>query len=210
MFRCDCEDETARVTVARAFRRSGFVIILLSAALSGCGSDDDSGSSASTTTSSVSRGASENETTLGAWAAGLCQGIASWEQTVKTTSAELDKSQADFASASQAISSTNQALIASLEGLGTPPAPATTDAKQVIDELSTNLKDDAGEIQQTLNGTFSTQAEIASASTKVRSSISKMNADISNAVTELKALPEEEGWKKSFQRAPACQIVAKG
>jgi hypothetical protein len=186
------------------------VIILLSAALAGCGSDDDSGSSAGTTTSTASGGASENQTTLGAWAAGLCQGIASWEQTVKTTSADLDNSQADFASASQAISSSNEALIASLDGLGTPPAPATTDAKQVIDELSADLKDDAGEIQQTLNSRFSTQAEIASASAKVRASISKMNADISKAVTELKALPEEQGWKKTFRQTPACQLVANG
>jgi small-conductance mechanosensitive channel len=186
------------------------VIILLSAALSGCGSNDDSGSSASTTTSGASGGASENATTLDAWAAGLCQGVASWQQTVKTTSAKLDNSQADFASASQAISPANQALLASLEGLGTPPAPATADANQVIDELSTNLQQGAGDIQQTLNSRFSTQSEVASASAKVRASISKMNADISKAVTELKALPEQQGWKKSFQGTPACQIVAKG
>jgi len=37
-----------------------------------------------------------------------------------------------------------------------------------------------------------------------------MKADISKAVTELRALPEQQGWKKSFQKAPACQIVAKG
>jgi septal ring factor EnvC (AmiA/AmiB activator) len=198
------------VTAARASRHTGFVILLLSAALSGCGSNGDSGSGASTTTPSVSKGASENATTLDAWAAGLCQGIASWEQTVKTTSAQLDASQADFASASQAINSTNQALIASLEGLGTPPAPATADANDVIDELSTNLKNGAGEIQQTLNGTFSSQSEIDSASAKVRASTKQMKADISKAVTELRALPEQQGWKKSFRKAPACQIVAKG
>jgi len=185
------------------------VIILLSAALSGCGSNGDSGSSASTT-SGTGKGASENATTLDAWAAGLCQGVASWQQTVKTTSAKLDNSQADFASASQAISPANQALLASLEGLGTPPAPATADANQVIDELSTNLQQGAADIQQTLNQRFSTQSEVASASAKVRASISQMNADISKAVTELKALPEQQGWKKSFQRTPACQIVAKG
>jgi hypothetical protein len=196
------------VRLTRGFWHTGFVIILLSAALSGCGSNDDSGSSASTTTSG--KGASENATTLDAWAAGLCQGVASWQQTVKTTSAKLDNSQADFASASQAISPANQALLASLQGLGTPPAPATADANQVIDELSTNLQNGAADIQQTLNSRFSTQSEVASASAKVRASISKMNADISKAVTELKALPEQQGWKKSFQRTPACQIVAKG
>jgi len=196
------------VQVTRGFWCTAFAFILLSAALSGCGSNGDSGSSASTTTSG--KGASENATTLDAWAAGLCQGVASWQQTVKTTSAKLDNSQADFASASQAISPANQALLASLEGLGTPPAPATADANQVIDELSTNLQQGAADIQQTLNQRFSTQSEVASASAQVRASISKMNADISKAVTELKALPEQQGWKKSFQRTPACQIVAKG
>ena len=39
--------------------------------------------------------------------------------------------------------------------------------------------------------------------------ISKMNNDISKTVTELKSLPDTEGWKAAFQ-VPSCQGVATG
>ena len=188
---------------------SGVVTLALVAALLGCGgSDGGSGSSAGATTSSVTTTATADATPLDGWATGLCQAIASWESTVKTTSAKIDNSQADFNSASQAISSANQALTGSLGGLGAPPDPASTEAKDAIDQLSTNLQDESAAIKQALNGTFSTQSQIVTASAKVRASISKMNASISKTVADLKALPDKEGWKKSFQRVPACKIVA--
>jgi hypothetical protein len=199
------------MTIARIFRIFGcaVVTVALVAAFSGCGgSDGRSRSSAGATTSSITTTATGTATPLDGWASGLCQAVASWESTVKTTSAKIDNSQADFNSASQAISSANQALTGSLGGLGTPPAPASTEAKDAIDELSTTLQDESAAIEQALNGNFSTQSEIATASARVRASISKMNASISKTVADLKALPDKEGWKKSFQEVPACKIVA--
>ena len=199
------------MTIARTFRifGCGVVTFALVAAFSACGgSDGGSGSSAGATTPSVTTTATGSATPLDGWATGLCQAIASWESTVKTTSAKIDNSQADFNSASQAISSANQALTGSLGGLGAPPAPASTEAKDAIDELSTTLQDESAAIKQALNGNFSTQSEIATASAKVRASISKMNGSISKTVADLKALPDKEGWKKSFQQVPACKIVA--
>jgi small-conductance mechanosensitive channel len=184
--------------------------LVLVAAFSGCGgSDDDSGSSAGSPTSSVTTTTSGGGSALDEWATGLCQAVASWKSTVAQTKAKLNASQADFASASQAITSASQALVGSLEGLGTPPAPATTQAKDSIDELSSNLQKESGAIQTALNGTFNTQSEVAQASAQVRSSISKMNADISRTVAELQALPDE-GWKQSFRAVPSCQAVVKG
>jgi hypothetical protein len=198
------------VTIASAFRAfgHGLVVILASAALAGCGSD--SGSTAGGTTSNVGTTTSGRATSLDAWALGLCQAVASWDGSVKATSGKMANSQADFASASQAITSANQALVGSLQGLGTPPAPATTQAKDVIDMLSANLQQESGDISKALNGVVRTQSEIAKASTQVRSSISKMNGDISRTVNKLKALPDQEGWKEAFRQASACQTVANG
>jgi hypothetical protein len=199
------------VTVARGVRifGCGFAALALVAAFSGCGgSGDDSGASAGTTTLSTSTSSGGTATPLDGWASGLCQAVASWQSTVKTTAAKIDKSQADFASASQAISSASQALVGSLDGLGAPPAPASAQAQDTINELSTNLQNESGQIQKTLNTRVTTQSDIDKASAQVRASIAKMNASISKAVSDLKALPDEEGWKKSFQSVPACKIVA--
>ena len=182
----------------------GLLVIVLAVALSGCGSDDDSESSGGTTTT-----ASGTATSLDGWAQGLCTSIASWQASVQATSAKLASSQADFASASEAITSANEALTGSLEGLGAPPAPASTQAKDAIDELSADLEEGAGEIEQALTGNFTTQSEIAQASSDAKASLSTMKGDISKTVAELKALPDEEGWKQSFQTG-ACQAVANG
>jgi phage shock protein A len=117
-------------------------------------------------------------------------------------------SQADFASASEAITSANDALVAGLQGLGTPPAPATTAAKNAVDDLSANLQKEAGNIEKAV-AHVSTQSELVTASSKVRASISRMNGDISDTVTKLEALPDTEGWKQAF-RVAECKSVAKG
>jgi len=199
------------VTASRILRAFGCGVLALglAAAASGCGgSNDNSGASAGTTTLSTSTSSAGTATPLDGWASGLCQAVASWQTTVKTTGAKLDKSQADFASASQAISSASQALVSSLSGLGAPPAPASTQAQDTINQLSTNLQDESGQIQQTLNARVTSQSDIDRASAQVRASIAKMNASISKTVSDLKALPDKEGWKQSFQSVPACKIVA--
>jgi hypothetical protein len=190
------------VVGASAFRSfgSGVVTLLLVAALSGCGSSGNSGSDTGKTTSG-------NATALDEWARGLCQAVASWQGTVKATSAKMAKSKADFASASDAITSENQKLVQSLSGLGSAPAPASTDAQDVIDTLSTNLQQQSGAIENALSGR-ATQSQIATASSQARTSIARMNADISKTVAQLKALPDKEGWKQSFQRVAACKAVA--
>ena len=50
-------------------------------------------------------------------------------------------------------------------------------------------------MKQTLNRRFSTQYEVARASAQVRGSVSKMDANISKAVTELKTLTEQEAGR---------------
>lgn len=197
--------ELAAVTDSRAFRTLGsglLVVVLVAAALSGCGSNDESGSNDGTTTSG-------DFSSLDGWAQSLCQSVAAWQGGVKKTSAKMANSQADFASASDAITSANQALVGSLDGLGAPPAPATTEASDAIERLSANLKGASGDIEQALSG-VSTQSGIVTASARVRASISTMDRDISNTVTELKALPDEQGWKQAFRQAAECRAVANG
>jgi hypothetical protein len=46
-----------------------------------------------------------------------------------------------------------------------------------------------------------------SATARVKALISKMNSDISKTVTELKSLPDTEGWKAAFE-VPSCKGVA--
>jgi hypothetical protein len=174
---------------------TGMVVVALVTALSGCGSNDDS-----TTTTGAS-------SSLDGWARGLCTTVVAWQGSIESTSAKMANSQADFAEAEQAVTAANNALVENLKGLGTPPAPASTEAGDAIDQLEADLEEKAGEIEQAVFG-VSTQSEIVKASARVRTLISQMNSDISMTVTELKSLPDDEGWKEAFEQVPACQAVA--
>ena len=186
----------------------GLLVIVVAVALTGCGSDDDSDSSKGTTTPGTTT--SGTASPLDGWAQGFCTTVAAWQGTVKKTAAQLSKSQADFASASEAITSANDILIDSLKGLGTPPAPASTQAKNTIDELSGDLEDGAAAVNTALTGNFTTQSEISQASSSARASLLTMKRQISTTVTKLRALPDAEGWKQAFQDVAACHAVANG
>jgi len=175
---------------------TGVLIVAFVGALSGCGSNDKPATSG-------------DESSLQGWAQGLCTSVAEWQASTNSTSAKMANSKDDFAQGEQAVTSANDSLVGGLQGLGTPPAPASTKAKDAIDGLSTKLQKNAGEIQQAGSG-VSTQSEIVTASARVKALISEMNSDISNTVTELKSLPDTEGWKAAFQHVPSCQGVATG
>jgi hypothetical protein len=88
-------------------------------------------------------------------------------------------------------------------------APASTDAKDAIDGLLTKLENEGGDIDEALSDEPRTQSEIVTATARVKAVISEMNSDISKTVTELKSLPDTEGWKAAFE-APSCRSVATG
>jgi hypothetical protein len=188
---------------------SGLLVVVLAAAAAGCGGSDDD-SEASGGTPGTTATTSGTSSPLDGWAQGFCTTVASWQGSIKTTAAKLSNSQADFASASEAITSANEILISSLKGLGTPPAPATTQAKNTIDKLSGDLEDGAAAVNTELTGNFTTQSQINQASARARASLTEMKGDISTAVTELKALSDTEGWKEAFQNTASCQAVANG
>jgi hypothetical protein len=89
------------------------------------------------------------------------------------------------------------------------PAPASTEAKNAIAGLLTQLDNQGGDIEQALSDEPRTQSEVVTDSAQVKALISKMNNDISKTVTELKSLPDTEGWKAAFA-VSSCHGVATG
>jgi hypothetical protein len=181
--------------MSRRFGTGMLVIAFVGALLSGCGSNDEPATSG-------------DESSLEGWAQGLCTSVAEWQSSTKATAAKMANSKADFAQGEQAVTSADDFLVSGLKGLGTPPAPASTEAKDAIAGLLTKLENEAGDIEQAVFG-VTTQSEIVTASAQVKALISKMNSDISKTVAELKSLPDTEGWKAAFA-VPSCQDVATG
>jgi hypothetical protein len=179
----------------RRFGTSMLVVAFVAAVLSGCGSNDKPATSG-------------DESFLEGWAQGLCTSVGEWQASTKSTAAKMANSKDDFAQGEQAVTSADDFLVSGLHGLGTPPAPASTEAKDAIAGLLTTLENESGEIERAVSG-VSTQSEIVTASARVQALISEMNTDISKTVTELKSLPDTEGWKAAFE-VPSCKGVAAG
>jgi hypothetical protein len=190
------------------FATGVLAIAFLGAMLAGCGSDDKkaAGGDSSETTRTTPTGVSSLED----WADGLCTSVAEWQSSVKSTAASMAASKSDFAQGEQAVTSADNFLVSGLKGIGTPPAPASTDAKNAFDQLLTNLENDAGDIQQALLTEPRTQSEVETATARVKTLLTGMNSDIARTVTELKALPDTEGWKAAFKKIPRCHAVAAG
>jgi hypothetical protein len=189
------------------------LVVACVGALSGCGSTEKtaaSGSNEKTATSGSNEktATSGDESPLEGWAQGLCTQVGEWQASTKSTGAKIANSKDDFAQGEQTLTSADDFLVSGLKGLGTPPAPASTEAKAAIAGLLPKLENDAGDIEQAFFG-VSTQSEIVTASARVKALISEMNSDISKTVTELKSLPDTEGWKAAFD-LPSCHGVATG
>ena len=183
------------------------VTIAIGVALAACGgSSGDKASQQSTTTGTATSG---DESSLEGWAQGLCTSVAEWQATTKSTAAKMANSKDDFAQGEQAVTSAEEILVSSLKGLGTPPAPASTEAKNAIAGLLTKLENTGGDIQQALIEEPRTQSQIVTDTAQVKALISEMNSDISKTVTELRSLPDTEGWKAAFD-VPSCHSVAAG
>ena len=73
----------------------------------------------------------------------------------------------------------------------------------------TELENEGGDIEEALLDEPRTQSEIVTASARVKALISEMDSDISKTVTELKSLPDTEGWKAAFD-GPYCRAAASG
>jgi|SRR5215203_1372387 len=196
----------------RRFGTGLLVVAFAVALLSGCGSNEEtatSGDESAQEGSTEKTGTSHLESPLESWAIGLCTSVAQWQSSTRSTGEKMANSKADFAQGEQEVTSADQILVSSLEGLGTPPAPASTRAKNAIAGLLTELEDGSGEIEQALLQEPRTQSDIVRASARVKALISGMNSDISKTVTQLKSLPDTEGWKAAFE-VPSCQGVSTG
>jgi hypothetical protein len=186
----------------------GIVVAMAALALAACGGS--SGGEASPQSTTTGTATSGDESSLEGWAQGLCTSVAEWQATTKSTGAKMANSKDDFAQGEQAVTSADEILVSSLKGLGTPPAPASTEAKDSIARLLAKLEILAGDIQQALLEEPRTQTDVVTDSARAKALIAKMNSDISKTVTELKSLPDTEGWKAAFAQVPSCQSVATG
>jgi len=173
------------------------VVAVLALAASACG-----GSSSSDTTTTT------GATATVVWANGVCNSFAAWKGSLQRARADLgddNPSSSDVQNAGHQAQVATQALATSLQTLGPPPTGNTATVQQSIATLRTQLQSGRQKINNTLNGSFTSPAEVKAGAASVQASASQMLDDFTTAVNGLKSLDPGSEVEKAFHQAAACE-----
>lgn len=177
----------------RAIAAAVIVVAALSAA--GCGGSSDDSSSASPTSE---------------WADGLCSAITSWTSSLSSigdTLKEGNLSKDSLTSAVDDAKSATDTFTSDLDGLGLPDSDVGQQAKDSVDQLSTDLKSDMTKIQDALDG-VSGVSEILTAVSVVSSTLVKMGSQVSSTITSFQDLDAKGELESAFKQADSCTELA--
>ena len=176
------------------------VVAALGLAASACG-----GSSGTTTTTAAAT-AGGNSATV-AWASGVCNSFGAWKASLQRAKASLggNPTSSEFQNAAHQAEVATQGLASSLQQLGKPPTDANAKAQQSIATLRTQLQSGKKQIDNTLNGTNTSPAQIKAAVASVRTTALGMQSSFTATVDDLKSLDPKSEIEKAFHQAVACQ-----
>ena len=92
-----------------------------------------------------------------------------------------------------------------LKSLGKPPLPRGEEARSVVDQLATDIKNDSDKISNAVSNA-STVSDIVDAASVVSTTLVPVETQVQDAVTDLKAIraDEDNSLKQAFADAPAC------
>ena len=174
--------------------RTSPLLLLLVVLVAGCGGGGSSGSSSTSD-----------------WANGFCSAITSWTTSIQTAGKSLqggNVSEKSLKSAANDIKSATSTFADDLKGLGKPDTDSGQQAKESVDQLSSQIKSDASEIEQAVEGA-SGLSGAQKALTTVGSTLSKMSSQISSTLSELNGLDPKGDLLKAFNNADSCKSLAK-
>ena len=151
-------------------------------------------------------GSSSKESSAEEWAGGLCSALTTWTSSVKSSANSLkgNPSEDGLKSATGDIKSASDTLVSDLKDLGKPDTKAGQDAKDAVDQLSSEVEDDVQEMQSAVDNVSGVQG-VLTASSSVSATLSKMGNQINSAASKLESADPGGELKQAFQNAPACK-----
>jgi hypothetical protein len=162
----------------------------------GCGSSSDSATSDTSPTAT--------------WADGLCSAITTWTSSISSVGETLkggDLSKDSLTSAVDDVKSATETFTSDLDGLGKPDTEAGQQAKEAVDQLSTDLKADMTTIQDAVDGASGLSGLIAAAPGIV-TTLGTMGTQASSTISSLQSLDAKGELESAFKDAPSCSELA--
>jgi hypothetical protein len=170
--------------------RFAFVPVVVALVLaSGCGGSNDTSSATD-------------------WANNFCSALTTWSSSVRSTTNSLkaNPSKDSLNSVAGDIESASSTLVGDLKDLGKPDTKAGQDAKDAIDQLSSEVEDDVQEMKSSVDKASGVQGVVTAASS-VSATLSKMGTQINSAASNLEDADPGGELKQAFQESSACKSL---
>jgi hypothetical protein len=157
----------------------------------GCGGSDDSDTSATDQ-----------------WADDLCSAITTWTGAISSATQELksNPSKDGLQSAADEAKSATETFSDDLKGLGKPDTEAGQQAKDELDQLSSELSDEAQKLEAATQD-VSGVSGLASAVTSVTGTLTTMGSQLSSAFSDLQSLDAKGELESALEQSSSCQSL---
>jgi methyl-accepting chemotaxis protein len=154
-------------------------------------------------------GSSSSTTPTDTWASGVCTAISTWktsltsiESTVKSGGVSKDSLNAGVTQAKDAT----KTLADSLKKLGKPNTQAGQQAKDDVDQLSTELTKNAQTIQDAITNASGAAGLVTAVST-ASSTLVTMGNEVSTTIGDLQKLDPKGEIQQAFKQSSSCKSL---
>jgi hypothetical protein len=145
------------------------------------------------------------------WAGSVCTAITTWKTSVNSAVTSVKNgnlSKSSIQDAADQVKSADQAFADTLKGLGKPNTKAGAQAKQSLDQLSTDISTEQQKISTAISGATSVSGIVAAAPV-VLDALKSMATDVSTTFKQLQTLDASGELSSGFSQATACQPLTK-
>jgi len=143
------------------------------------------------------------------WANDLCSSISTWEDSVTATASSVTSgnlSKAGLQSAANDAKAATTKLADDVKSLGAPPTDSGAQAKQELDQLSTEIQTGVQTVTEAAQSASGVNG-ILSAISVASSTLVTLNNEVSSTLNQLKSLSTDASGelKDAFNKADACK-----
>ena len=143
------------------------------------------------------------------WASGFCSSVTTWKRPSQARRANELKSSPSKDSLSTAvddIKSASDTLVSDLKDLGKPNTKQGQDAKDEVDQLSSELNNDVDQMKGDVKNVSGVR-DVPTAAQSVRTTLSTMKNQVNSAVTKLGQANPDGELKQAFQNSSDCNSL---
>ena len=156
-----------------------------------------------------SGGGSSDTTSATDWADGVCSAINTWTDSIKSAGQSLtggNLSKDSLGSTATDVKDSTAQLKDDLQGLGKPDTESGDEAKQSIDELSSDIQKDVDQMDSAIKD-VQNGGSIMTAVTTVTGSLSTMSTQVQSTFNDLENLDPKGELESAFKNASSCQSL---